>query len=449
MAIEKYRIEATPEHEVRDAFEAYMQRIATPGGSWQEFRVNEIIPAVTYAVHYFVDAVQDLLYRHMKDASATPMEIELPSGWRVKSLDLGLHWKRHLEMVHPGDPEQGFILACELDCNRSPDAMEAARSRSRSEIATAIIREIMEAEDVVKNNGVTALYDPANSTRFDEIEVFAYDMSEGGYYSRDHVIGSLVKGQYAPKAFEHRPHRMYDHADLPEDMSMVQVSTVGGGVAPGTAMLALPVIAELLAALDPEDLDAAYAAFEHTAHYTLEEDMVEAFKIVRSCLSKARADGPYPPAPFGQMIEEMWKRAVCIDVVNFLTQINEATNELIALGHTSAAETFDCNDMRTRVYATDDGDVRRTFVDRDENGVCVAIRNDRIVVSTGDYDNGTEDRVLFDFTVEDGAVTGMNTMTPYDQDVASTLRVALVDLSSVHCHLVSDRETEYDAPKMD
>lgn len=139
------------------------------------------------------------------------------------------------------------------------------------------------------------------------------------------------------------------------------------------------------------------------------------------------------------MIEELWTRAACADVLHFLNEINEATAELLELGHISSDKEFDCNDFRTRVYATSDGDVRKVFVKKGF-GVCVSVHNDRIVVSTGAYAAGTEERVLLDFSAKDVVVTGINHIAPYDDKVASILRGTLLDLSSVHCQIVREPE---------
>ncbi|MCV9964889.1 hypothetical protein OIU34_23635 [Pararhizobium sp. BT-229] len=57
----------------------------------------------------------------MREGKDNPVDIELASGWRVKTLDLGMPWKRHLELVDVRDPEVGFILEAKLECNRKQD----------------------------------------------------------------------------------------------------------------------------------------------------------------------------------------------------------------------------------------------------------------------------------------------------------------------------------------
>lgn len=443
MTIEKYRIYGSREPASRAHFDEHMELMARPGNSWREFRTEEVLPAVTYATHYFIDAVQDLLYGIMREGSDNPVDIELASGWRVKALDLGLHWKRHLELVNIRDPEVGYIVEGQLERKKTTEASDDGKT-TRADMVARILATLKDdtPQLVVKNNQVTEQFDPANSKRFDEIGVYPYHVDEGGFHKRAEVIKRLVTNQYVRESFEHRPHHMIDARSLPPEIrseySMVPIETAGRPVAPGDALRVLPILADFLAAVDKKGLEAAYDAQVDNVHFTLFEDLWFILAATRSCLGTAAVDVPYPPAPFVAMVEELWSRTACADVLHFLSQINEATAELIKLGHTSAKETFDCNDGRTRVYATTDGEGCKTFLDRDDFGVCVSVRNDRIVVSTGNYNEGTEERVLFDFTFEDGAVTGINEVVPYNDRAASVLRRAMVDLSSVHCHLVSD-----------
>ncbi|MCV9964894.1 hypothetical protein OIU34_23660 [Pararhizobium sp. BT-229] len=435
MKIEKYRIYGSREPASRKLFDEHLDGV--PGVSRREFRTEEVIPAVTYAAHYFVDAVQDLLYETMREGKSKPVDIELASGWRVRTLDLGLHWKRHIELVNTLDPEVGFILEGELDCNR-----KQAENLTGMDLVRSIFADLDAAQLAVKNNQVTDLFDPANSKRFTEIGVYPYHTDEGGYHKRARIVKRLRTNDYVREAFEHRPHRMIDPRSVPPELrseySMVGIETTGRPVTPGAVMRVLPILSEFLSAVDKKGLEAAYEAQIDRVHYTLHHDLWHILAATRSCLNTASADASYPPPQFVAMVEELWSRTVCVDVLQFLSQINEATAELINLGHNSAEETFDCNDGRTRVYATTDGDGCKVFVDRDDFGVCVSVRNDRIVVSTGNYEAGTEERVLFDFTAEDDVVTGVNEIVPYDDLAAGILRRALVDLSSVHCHIVSD-----------
>jgi hypothetical protein len=440
MKIEKYLIYGARKPASRTLFDEHMEIMAGPGQSWHEFRTDEVVPAVTYAAHYFVDAVQDLLFANMRKVGNNPMDIELQSGWRVKTVDLGLHWKRHLELINTRDPDAGFIVEGQLECNTKPK--ERDRKMTRDELARDIIGELNASDLVVKNNQVTEQFDPAESERFSKISVYPYRMSEGGYHQRAKIVKRLAANEYVHESFEHHPHDMLDARSLPPELrseySMISISSTGRRVTPGEVMQILPILSDFLSAVDRAGLDAAYVAHIDTVHYTLEEDLWHLLASTRSCLGTASSDTSYPPSPFVAMVDELWKRAACADVLHFLTQINEAAAELIDLGHDTAEKTFACNDGRTRVYATTEGDVCKAFVNRDDFGVCVSVRSDRIVVSTGDYHAGSEERVLFDFTAEDGVLTGINEVVAYDDLVVGILRRTMVDLSSVHCHIVSD-----------
>lgn len=439
MEIEKYRIYGSKGPASRVLFDEHMELMSS-GNSYREFRTEEIAPAVGYGAQYFVDAVQDLLYEAMRPGVDDPVDIELPSGWRVKTLGLGLHWKRHLELSNDRDPEVGFILQGQFECNEKRPP--SAEKMTRTDVVQRILDKLKSTDDPVADNRVTDVFDPANSERFAKITVFPFDLSEGGYNTRERIVEKLLSNRYARASLEIRPNLKIEARSLPPELrseySMIMIESTGRGNTPGEALKALPIVSEYLAAIDAEALQGAYDAHLDTVHFTLQKELWHLLSATRSCLGTASAAEQFPPASFVNMIDELWKRGVGEDIAHFLPEINEVAAELIKLGHVSADETFDCNDGRTRVYAIDNGDGYKAFVDRDDFGVCVTVRNDRVVMSTGDYELGTEERVLLDITVDDGMVTGINEVADFDDAVAGVLRRTMVEFSSAHCHLVAE-----------
>lgn len=454
MEIQKYRLYGARTPASRAQFDEHLTLMATPGNSWREFRTSEVVPAATYAVQYFVDAVQDILFDTMHVNAQSPVDTDLPSGWRVKALDTRHHWMRHLEFSSATDPETGFILEATLERNRAEKPSDG-QSYSRADIASRMLERLRDnsPEMVVKENTVTTDFDPANSKRFDSIAVYPYHSREGGYDSRDKVVSRLVASQYVHETFEHRPHRKIDVRSLPAEMrseySMVPITTAGRGATPGEAFEVLPILSEYLSVVDREALVAALDAHVETVHFTLDEDLWFLLSATRSCLNTA-SDNPanYPPSSLTSMVEELWSRTVCADILHFLPEIDEASAALISLGHTSCDDTFECNDGRTRVYAVAEDDGYKVFVDLDDTDVCVTVRGDRIVFSMADYEAESDVRSLFDFTAEDGVVTGVNDIAPYADKLAGLLPRTMVDLSSVHCHIVPPKEDNSVCPAL-
>jgi hypothetical protein len=440
MAIEKYRIYETKGPVSRDLFDDHMKLMAE--NPYREFRTEEIAPAVGYAAQYFVDAVQDLLYAAMRPGVDSPIDLELPSGWRVKTLDLGLHWKRHLEFFHTADPDTGFILQGKLECHEKRPRSD--EKMTKADIAGMILAKLNSTDDPVGDNRVTEAFDPANAERFDEITVYPFDKSEGGFKRREKVIDSFRNNKYARSTFEIRPHRKTDARSLPPEMrseySMILISGAGRAKSPGGTLQTLPILSEYLSTVDGPALQAAYSDHAEGVHFTLEKELWLLLAAARNRLGQASSSEQFPPAPFVAMIDELWKRGAGEDVVHFLSEINESAAELIRLGHVTAEETFDCNDGRTRVYATENGDGYKAFVDMDDFGICVSVQTDRVVISTGDYELGTENQVLLDIAVKDGAVMSTNDVGAFDDRTAGLLRRTLVEFSSTHCYLVTDLE---------
>jgi hypothetical protein len=438
MGIEKYRIYGSEGPVSRGLFDEHMELIGKH--PYREFRTEEIAPAVDYAAQYFMDAVQELLYSAMRPGSDKPIDVQLASGWRVKSLDLGLHWKRHLEFSNSGDPDVGFIVQGKLECHeKRPPSTE---KMTKADVAGLMLAMLRRTDDPVADNRVTEAFDPANAKRFDEIKAYPYNLSEGGYNRREMIIEKLQKSAYARSTVDIHPHLKIDARSLPPELrseySMILISGGGRATGPKATLQTLPIISEYLATVDRPALQAAYDHHADSVHFTLEKELWFLLAATRNRLGQASSSEQFPPASFVDMIDELWKRGASEDVAHFLSEISEAAVELIRLGHVTSEETFDCNDGRTRVYAKENGDGFKAFVDRDDFGICVSVQNDRVVVSTGNYELGTEERVLLDVTVNDDAITSINEVTPFDDFVAGVLRRTMVEFSSAHCHLVAE-----------
>jgi hypothetical protein len=448
MEIEKHRIHGTQGPVTRGLFDEHMELMAKH--PYREFRTEEIAPAVGYAAQYFVDAVQDLLYAAMRPGSEKPIDIELASGWRVKTLDLGLHWKRHLEFSNSTDPDVGFIVQGKLECHEKRPPSD--KTTTKADVAGMILAMLRSTDDPVKDNRVSDTIDPANSERFNEITVYPFNLTEGGYNQRERIVDALQNSSYARSIVDIRPHRKVDARSLPPELrseySMIMVSDTGRATGPKGTLETLPIISEYLATVDGHALQAAYEDHADTVHFTLQKELWFLLAAARNRLGQASASASFPPAPFVDMIDELWKRGASEDIAHFLTEIAEAASELIKLGHVNADETFDCNDGRTRVYAFQTDEGYKAFVDGDDFGVCVSVQNDRVVMSTGSYELGTEDHIILDVTIDEGVVIEINKVAAFDDASSGILRLTMVEFSSAHCHLVTEpRQRKTSAPK--
>jgi hypothetical protein len=438
MTIEKFKIYGSREPASRASFDDHLVTASEPFNSWREFRTEEIVPVATYAAQYFLDATQGLLHAHMRDGEVGPIDIELASGWRVRSLDLGLHWKRHVELIDSNEPERGFIVEGQL---------ERVERRDRPLTVADILGSFAARDDdslgVVANNKVTAKFDPSDSARFDQIVVYPFHPDEGGYCDHDTIVRRLSDGQSVRESISHKPHEIIDAetlaarpSSLRDSLSEFPILMNFSRANPGEILAALPVMAEFLSTVDPSGLAAAYDTHIDTVHVFIDRKLTDLISATRSCLGTSASGHQFPPAPLLAMIEELWSRSACADILHFGDEVEAAAARLAELGHVSADETFECNDGRTRVYASTDGETSKVFVDRDTFGVCISQRNDRIVVSTGDYGLGSEEKVLLDFTAEDGVVTSVAQIVSYSDLSAGILRRALLSVSSVYSEIV-------------
>ncbi|MBY3433622.1 hypothetical protein HFN89_05615 [Rhizobium laguerreae] len=448
MEIEKYRIFPSTTDLTERSMADHMALMTGPGGSWREFRTSEVVPAVTFAAHFFLNAIQKLLSETMIGRlKSGEIDIILPSGWRARSLDIGRVWKRHIEFTNPADPERGFILQGQLELVEK----ERPTEETGLEMAGRMIGSLKEQTRLIDENLTSPDYSPEESTTLDEISVYRFGARKGWEgETREWVTKSLAEGKYAPRVLEYWPQswmpRDPSRPQARQDRKMIQFSTVGGSITPGEVMTFLPVLSEFAAAIDEAEFNFALNAHRQEAvYYTLEGEILSLLAATRAALQEKE----FPGGKFIAMIQELWKQTAAADVAAFLNQIDEATDQLLELGHTSSKEEYDCNDGRTRVYATTEGKTRTTYVEWEDLATVFVIGHDRVVVASGDYETGAVGAPIMDFTLEDGAVKKISQVVPYDDIAAGLLRRSLVDLSSVHCHLVSDpAETKRNAPKV-
>ena len=431
MAIEEYPIYPVSEDRVPELLEEHLSRET----SYREFRTTDIIPVATFAVHYFLDATQKLFSEAMLgNPAGGDVDITLESGWRVKTLDLGLVWRRHLEFTSPDSETTGFVLAGDLDMVETRDD---TGSGSREDFLKRIMSGFKVRDGLVAANESSKQYDPVNSTRLTEIQAFAFS-SDGGWSAepKAEVLDRLGKNQFVSEVFEYRPHRADDQP--------FPLTTTGRTITePGDAISVLRVISEFAYAYDPDRFPGYMHRHESAVYTTLQEELVTLWSAARGTFKHGAV---FPVEPFPSLIAEMWKRGACADVIANLRFIEESADALIEMGHVSHEEQFDCNDGRTRTYATTDGDTRTVFVEWEEWSTAITLRNDRVHVAKCDFETGRIGDTVIDFTQEDGVLTGIAEVSPYDDMTCGVMRRALVDLSSVHCYVVSDREELLGSP---
>ena len=429
MTIEKYRIYGSREPVSRALFDEHLEiSEAKPAGG--KLRMGEVSFCVDYAVKYFLDATQDLLFESMQRGSAVGVDIDMASGWRAQTLDLGLNWKRHLEFTNIADPEAGFILEATFECKKRPTDSGEKRDFSN------LLKDLDSAELVVKNNQVTEFFKPSDSKRFDQIAVYAYHNGSDVYARRDTVIKGLASGNEPMQTFGHRPNVKIKGRSLPpalrSEYTMIDMGRDGGPFSVREALEVLPVISELLSVVDRSALDSAYAAHVESVHYTLEAERWHLSAATRGTLNGSSAKASFPPPEFRAMAAELWERTAGADLMAVFPKLADLAAELVDRGHVSPADTFERNDGRTRVYAQASDEGNRLFVDRDGYGVSFLVGDGRVRVCRGSYDDSTEASMLFDFSVDDGLLTSVNGIVEYDDKIVGMLARTLADISSAH-----------------
>lgn len=449
MTILKHKISPTVMQAARHYLKSHLDEMAVPGRQWREFGTDEVSVATTYAAVYLINAVQGSLFDALVvNPADRVVGVDVGDGWRARNIDLGLHWKRHTEFFKFGSPGDGFVVQGELAMVRKPASGPRVR-RSAAEIAKNIFAELNDQDAIKKDNLVTADFDPADCTRLDGVSVHPFHGS-GQYNSRDAVLENLRKGAYSEEIISVNPERKmaFDEnalsglpPELRDDYTNWQIGTTSRHLYPQQTLEFLPVFHRFLKQANPERVRDELATHARQTYYTLERNVWFLLAATRAAIETA--SDVYPPKQFRSLVEKLWSDAVCRDVTAFLPQIREAAEALVEMGHTTACLEFECNDGRTRVYADEVDGVTRMFVKRHENkSVVFTVGADRVSVNYVDYGTGKPGKKLVDLVIEDGVVKNPGrATTPFNETVASVLRVAMVDCSSTHCYVVSDRET--------
>jgi hypothetical protein len=421
MEINKYLIHPIDERRVPELLDAHY---SSPRR--RETRVQDIVPVATFAVSYFLDAVQEAIDRAMlveKD-----FDIRLTSGWRARKVDIGHHWKRHVEFTSPTDPESGFILQGLLD-------MEETERPGDDPFAAGWVDKLMSSfkdqETLVETNQTSEDFLPENSNRIDELSVYPFGETEGwDVETKDKVYDRLLKSRSVREVFEYRPQNPYDGKPY-------ELSPSGRTITePGQAIDVLRVISEFVHAYDMERFANYMHRHSGAVYMTLDPELLSLYEATRGAM---RHDGVFPASPFPEMIGEMWRRGACADILQNMDYLTETAESLIGMGHTAADTVYDCNDGRTRAYATTDGETVSLYSKWEDWSTLFKFRDDRIAVYKCDFETGAVSETVIDLCYENGAVTQINEICAYEDITAGVMKRSLFDISSVHSYVVHDR----------
>lgn len=431
MTTDRYRISSSNSGtHVGEFFDQHYQMNAD---HWRQDRIEDLVTPITFATHYLVDATAPIL---ANAALGNAVDITLPSGWKVSSLDLDRVWRRFLVFTNPVDPADGYILACDLSMEES-DTAKAARGQSQ-ESGRDMLRRIWAAGDEKRNlregNRVTDVYMPENSKGIDKVALFRFEPHpDWASYTRGQLEGDLRKGEYAHEVFEHRPQRHRTDSAL-------DFSSVGRGLNPRASLDAMPILAEFASQFDPTAFSKRMEEHFHGMYATLE---FRQWPILQSARGTFEHTSQFPGPAFTRMIEDMWKRGAAIDVASRMDMVVELTDRLIELGHVSSELEYDCNDGRTRVYARETAKgIRGLYVEYEDEATAFWTKegDGRVIVDNSEYAFGTTKSSVLDMIVDGREVAGVASICGYDEKTAGVLRRALVDVESAHCHLVPDRK---------
>lgn len=431
MTTDRHRISSS--NSGTHAGEFFEQHYATTADHWRQERINDLVTPITFATHYLVDATAPIL---SNAALGNAVDITLPSGWHVRSLDLDRVWRRFLVFTNPADPSDGYILACDLSMEE-PESAKATRGEIR-ESAQEMFKRIWAAGDERRNlrkeNRVTDVYKPENSKGIDKVALFRFERHpDWASYTRRHLEDALRSADYVHEVFEHRPqHFRTDNA--------LDFSTIGRGIDPRACLDAMPILAEFASQFDPLAFAKRMDDHFHVMYATLE---FKDWPIVQSARGTFQHTAQFPGPAFTRMIEEMWRRGAAINVASRMDMITELTDRLIELGHVSSDQEYQCNDGRTRVYARETvNGISGLYVEYEDEATGFWTRegDGRVIVDNSEYAFGTTKSTVLDMIVDGRKVEGVTAICGYDNKTAGVLRRALVDVESAHCHLVPDRK---------
>lgn len=392
-----------------------------------EFRIKDLTPVASFAVGYFFDAMQKVLDRAMM--AGGDIDVQLGSGWSARTVNIGHLWKRHVEFTSPDDQTRGFVLQGVLGMVETETAEDV--DLSSDTYIDKLMSSFKTQEDLVKANASSPEYLPENSIRIDEYSVFPFAVSDRWYEEKkEDVYKSLLKSKFVREAFEYRPQTRYDGRTLDARNGPRTITE------PGAAIEALGIISELMFTLEPELAREAMRIHAASTYNTLIEEHLALLCAVRGTLS---TDENFGLSTFPEFVDKIWRRAACEDVLSNLHFVTESADALIDLGHTSRDEVFDCNDGRTRAYATSDGDTVAVYSEWEEWSTLVKVSGDRVEVSKCDFDTGEIIQPILDMHHRDGEAVTINRICAYDDLTSGVMTRSLVDLSSVHCYVVTDR----------
>jgi hypothetical protein len=417
----EYIIGPTDVSEARDILADHLSR--PPRFS---FRVMDFKPVAAFAVAYFFDAVQETVSRAM--VGEENIDITLPSGWRARKVDIGHLWKRHIEFTSPADAGAGFVFEGLLDPVETVST--ADERRTREELADDVISGLQMMDVLVEENVSNDRFRPENSTAVQKVSAYRFGVDDG-YQAKSSVslLRSLLKGHHSSETFEHYVQTVYDGGSLDTDRAGRSITE------PGEAIELLGIVAEFVRAYDPQSFERCLREHASIPYNTLVGDYAQLLRATRSAIS---GHGAFPSATFSELVEELWRHAACEDVMRNLHYVTETADALIEMGHTSRQELFDCNDGRTRAYAQTDGETVSVLSEWERWSTLIKVRNDRVAVYKCDFDTGAILDTVVDFRMDDGMVTGINEIHPYEDMTAGVMKRSLVDLSSVHCHVVTE-----------
>lgn len=393
-----------------------------------EFRIKDLTPVASFAVGYFFDAMQEVLDKAMLGDAR--IDVLLDSGWSARTVDIGHLWKRHIEFTSPSDPTRGFVLEGKLDM------VETENDEVSDYSSNAFIEKLMAGfkaqKDLVKSNSSSPEFRPENSVRIDEYSVFPFRASGKWYETpKADVYKSLLRSIFVSEAFEYRP-------QSPQKDGMFDVEHSTRSITePGEAIADLTVISELAAKLAPTHSREAMRRHSSAVYSTLVEENVSLLLAVRGTLSDEER---FPSSSLTKFVDHFWRSAACEDILRNLHFVTESADALIEMGHTSSGDRFDCNDGRTRAYATTDGDAVSVYSEWEEWSTLVKVHDDRVAVYKCDFHSGDVLQTVVDFEHRDGEVVKIHEVCAYDDLTAGVMTRSLVDLSSVHCYVVTDRQ---------
>lgn len=395
-----------------------------------EFRIKDLTPVASFSVGYFFDAMQKILDKVM--LGDDEIDVVLASGWSARSVDIGHLWKRHIEFTSPSDGTSGFVLQGVLEMVETENSEDA--ELSAADCVGKLMSRFKTEEALVEANASSPEYLPENSVRIDEYSVFPFSVSERWFENaKANVYESLLNSKFVSETFQYRPQSRSENRTLDAERSPRSITE------PGAAIDALRLVSELVFTLDPELARETMKSHASAVYNTLVEEHVALLCAVRGTLE---SDGYFALSPFPEMVEEIWRRAACEDLLRNLHFVTESADALIDMGHTSYEEAFDCNDGRTRAYATTDGDTVSVYSEWEEWSTLVKVRGNRVEVCKCDFETGDVGQTVVDLEHSDGEVVQINEICPHDDLTAGVMTRSLVDLSSVHCYVVSDRKAE-------